>query len=323
MQNNTYTIFKDTDREYTGTISQISKHFKVDYNTLTDELERNSSLEKVINCNKTNKNCNHVGETKTMNCGMKCAIIEYINYNNITVRFEDKTIIKNKGYGAFKKGLIANPNLKFFTVFRGTDREFTGTIKKIAEHFNINYITLKYRINKKNLAIEDAINYKNNINNSFTIFRGTNKEFTGSMKEIAKHFNINYDTLKYRVKNQNLTMEEAVNYNVNDRYEIFTVFKNTSKEFAGNLRQIANNFNANYENIRCRIVNNNFSIEEAIEIPLSKVYQNDFSYKGKKGSIKELCKIFNKDYIEVYNKVKYNHTFEWAMGSTIKNYNDQ
>ena len=39
-----------------------------------------------------NKN-NHVNETKMMNCGMKCIIIDYIKYNNITVQFEDGTIV--------------------------------------------------------------------------------------------------------------------------------------------------------------------------------------------------------------------------------------
>lgn len=64
------------------------------------------------------------------------------------------------------------------------------------------------------------------------------------------------------------------------------------------------------------------SIEEAIEIPRKNIRQNNLIYKNQKGSIKELCKIFNKNYIEVYNKVKYNHTFEWAMDSTTTPYEE-
>lgn len=65
------------------------------------------------------------------------------------------------------------------------------------------------------------------------------------------------------------------------------------------------------------------TIEEAIELPLSKINQNNLNYKNKKGTMRELCKIFNKDYIEVYNKVKYNHTFEWAMDNTEKSYEEE
>jgi len=38
--------------------------------------------------------------------------------------------------------------------------------------------------------------------------------------------------------------------------------------------------------------------------------------------MRELCKKFDKNYIEVYNKVKYNHTFEWSMDSTEKQYKE-
>ena len=36
--------------------------------------------------------------------------------------------------------------------------------------------------------------------------------------------------------------------------------------------------------------------------------------------MKNLCKKFNKNFIEVYNKVKYNHIFEWSMNSTKTKY---
>ena len=55
---------------------------------------------------------NRLGETRMMNCGMKATIIRYGNNGDIDVRFEDRTIAKRKGYGDFKKGGIANPNIK-------------------------------------------------------------------------------------------------------------------------------------------------------------------------------------------------------------------
>ena len=55
---------------------------------------------------------NRLGETRMMNCGMKATIIRYGNNGDIDVRFEDRAIAKRKGYREFKKGKIANPNIK-------------------------------------------------------------------------------------------------------------------------------------------------------------------------------------------------------------------
>ena len=47
-----------------------------------------------------------------MNCGMEATIIRYRNNADIDVRFKDGAIAKCKGYKEFKKGGIANPNMK-------------------------------------------------------------------------------------------------------------------------------------------------------------------------------------------------------------------
>ena len=57
---------------------------------------------------------NRLGETKMMNCGMEATIIQYKNAMDIDVRFEDGTVVEYKTYSAFKKGEIANPNIKAF-----------------------------------------------------------------------------------------------------------------------------------------------------------------------------------------------------------------
>lgn len=56
------------------------------------------------------ENC--LGETRMMNCGMEATIIRYGGYKDIDVRFEDGTVVEHKGYSAFKRGEIANPNFK-------------------------------------------------------------------------------------------------------------------------------------------------------------------------------------------------------------------
>ena len=59
-----------------------------------------------------------LGEIRMMNCGMEATIIRYGKYIDIDVRFEDGTVVKHKSYGKFKKGEIANPNIKTFTEVR-------------------------------------------------------------------------------------------------------------------------------------------------------------------------------------------------------------
>ena len=59
-----------------------------------------------------NLNISKIGETNIANNGQKMTIKEYFNASNITVEFEDGTIVKNKSYGSFKTGSIKNPNIK-------------------------------------------------------------------------------------------------------------------------------------------------------------------------------------------------------------------
>ena len=56
-----------------------------------------------------------LGETRMMNCGMEATIIQYGNAGDIDIRFEDGTVTKHKTYYTFKKGQIANPNIKAST----------------------------------------------------------------------------------------------------------------------------------------------------------------------------------------------------------------
>ena len=57
-------------------------------------------------------NCNRLGEERIMNNGQKAKIIAYINCDNIDIEFEDGTILIHRSYDKFKKGNLANSNLK-------------------------------------------------------------------------------------------------------------------------------------------------------------------------------------------------------------------
>ena len=52
-----------------------------------------------------------LGQTKLMKCGMKCTVIEDNSSDDITVQFEDGTIIKNKTRHSFQHRGILNPKL--------------------------------------------------------------------------------------------------------------------------------------------------------------------------------------------------------------------
>ena len=53
-----------------------------------------------------------LGKTKMMSCGMEATIIRYGGATDIDVRFKDGTLVKHRQYREFKKGEIANPNIK-------------------------------------------------------------------------------------------------------------------------------------------------------------------------------------------------------------------
>lgn len=56
-------------------------------------------------------NKNRIGETQTMNCGLKAKIINYVNNKDIDIEFEDGKIIKHKAYNSFKRGIIKHPSV--------------------------------------------------------------------------------------------------------------------------------------------------------------------------------------------------------------------
>ena len=64
--------------------------------------------------------------------------------------------------------------IKIYTVFKGTDREFTGNRKEISEHFNIKLKRIEKRIYEKHMTLEEAINYNSSKENNkckiYTIF---------------------------------------------------------------------------------------------------------------------------------------------------------
>ena len=79
-----------------------------------------------------------LGETRMMNCGMATTIIRYGNNRDIDVRFEDETVVVHKTYNAFKKGKIANQNIKTFAEVRlGETRMMNCGMKATIIRYNM------------------------------------------------------------------------------------------------------------------------------------------------------------------------------------------
>ena len=74
------------------------------------------------------KKSNLLNSTKLMNCGMKCTVIKDNGYNDITVKFEDGTIVEHTQRSSFKNCCIANPSLgRSFT--KSLNTSILGKIK--------------------------------------------------------------------------------------------------------------------------------------------------------------------------------------------------
>lgn len=56
----------------------------------------------------------HLGEERVMHNGQKAKIIGGTS-KDLTVQFEDDTVVKGRTYNGFKKGYIANPNCEWIS----------------------------------------------------------------------------------------------------------------------------------------------------------------------------------------------------------------
>jgi len=67
---------------------------------------------------------NRLGEKKIMNCGMKATIIKYNNSKDITVKFTDGYVSKNREYKEFIKGKIQNKNINYIKLNNLVGKKF-------------------------------------------------------------------------------------------------------------------------------------------------------------------------------------------------------
>lgn len=84
------------------------------------------------------------GERKLMNNGQWAEIIEYNDYHNIVIQFEDGTIVNKSSYLRFTEGKIENPNDMVYGKI-GEERIMNNGLKaKIIEVYNYRNITVEF-----------------------------------------------------------------------------------------------------------------------------------------------------------------------------------
>lgn len=87
------------------------------------------------------ENQKHIGERNIASNGMAIEIIDYREYNDIDIRFEDETIVRGKSYQNFKRGQIAYPKEqivgKVYRANNGLDMKILScdTVRKVTIQF--------------------------------------------------------------------------------------------------------------------------------------------------------------------------------------------
>jgi len=105
-----------------------------------------------------------VGAIQIAQNGQTMKIIEYIDNKNITVEFEDGTIVKNKQLVNFKNGTIRNPNKPLLNTKKAQ--------KRIGENIKANngqYMTIVEYKDKNHIDVifEDGTIVQNKTYNNF------------------------------------------------------------------------------------------------------------------------------------------------------------
>lgn len=133
-----------------------------------------------------------LGETSISTKGQKMKIIAYRNCNDMDVKFEDGTIVKNTFYQQFKDGQITNPN-------------YTNSIAKIGEEIKTQYgqkmKIIAYRdCNDIDIQFEDGTIVEHRIYREFKKGRIRNPNFFSASRIGEKKVNkqgLQMEIIKY------------------------------------------------------------------------------------------------------------------------------
>lgn len=186
---------------FTGNLRQIAEHFDIKRQTLSYRLNKGFTIEEAVN---TTVRKLEKFKIYTINgfTGTLIQIAEHFNikYSTLFNRMNNLGWSIEKAVNTpIKEQKQKECEIKTYTV-----NNFTGNLTQIAKYFDINAETLRNRINKQGMSIEEAVNTP--VEETYMV-----NGFTGNLTQIAEHFNINYRTLYGRLR-KGFTIEEAISF---------------------------------------------------------------------------------------------------------------
>lgn len=85
-----------------------------------------------------------IGQRRKMNCGYFCTVIRDKNADNITVRFDDGSIVDRRHRAHFNNGSILHPSLKDTSIIGLTLKMNCGLVATVVEDKGASNITVKF-----------------------------------------------------------------------------------------------------------------------------------------------------------------------------------
>lgn len=87
----------------------------------------------------------HIGQTRTMNCGLKATVIAYRNYKDVDVKFENGIVRKHRGLDEFERQAISPiPPRKGKAIIGKTKIMNCGMKATITDYRNMNDIDVRF-----------------------------------------------------------------------------------------------------------------------------------------------------------------------------------
>ena len=157
--------------------------------------------------------------------------------------------IKSLWYGlnrGYKMSEIPHKLSKKLFLYKNKKR----TLKEISDMVGINYVTLRVRIYKYKLSLEQALNLPKY--NNYKVYTHNGDRI--SVKDISKNTDVPYTTILYRLS-KGMSLEDAI---INTKK--FFIYE--GKELS--LKDISKKINIPYSTLRHRIYKQGMSLEDAI-----------------------------------------------------------
>ena len=106
-----------------------------------------------------------LGESNIMNCGLNATIIEYREFDDIDIKFEDGVVVKHRRYGEFLKGSISHPNSKEMS-----RKKYIGETKTMTNGLKATIIAFR-NSNDIDIEFEDGTIVKHKGHSAFSVGR--------------------------------------------------------------------------------------------------------------------------------------------------------